>query len=192
MYQPYTYHIYHPITNLHYYGVRFAKRCSPADLWTTYFTSSAPVHKLIDEYGKDSFVVEVRKVFPTARQACDWEIKVLTRLKVLKKPNWLNQNICGHAFRKTPGRPSWNKGLQHTKDHKNKLKSNHKGMLNKQHDSQTKSKMSLTKISKFLNRGPAMWYTNGIIDRMLFESDDKTGFTPGRAKYPTKRKSRIH
>ena len=66
---PYTYHLYHIPTGLHYYGVRWAKNCAPSDLWSTYFSSSKAVKKLIKEYGKDSFIAKVRKVFTTKEQA---------------------------------------------------------------------------------------------------------------------------
>jgi hypothetical protein len=93
--KPYTYYLYHKQTNTHYYGVRYAKTCDPSDLWITYFSSSKKVKKLIDEYGADSFSVEVRKTFDGREQAILWEQKVLRRLKVLSKPEWLNDNISG-------------------------------------------------------------------------------------------------
>ena len=40
MHQPFTYLIKHKTSGKVYYGVRYAKKCSPIDLWTTYFTSS--------------------------------------------------------------------------------------------------------------------------------------------------------
>lgn len=88
--QPYTYYIYNTITKEHYYGVRFAKNCHPNELWNTYFTSSKKVHKLINFYGKDSFIFEIRKIFSDKQSAINWENKVLRRMKVLDKPNWLN------------------------------------------------------------------------------------------------------
>jgi hypothetical protein len=63
MYQPYTYLLRHLPTGRAYYGVRYAKGCSPADLWVKYFTSSKDIHNMIKEYGKDSFTAEVRKIF---------------------------------------------------------------------------------------------------------------------------------
>lgn len=46
--------------------------------------------KLIETYGKDTFVVEVRKTFTDQKSAVEWEHKVLRRLKVNQKPEWLN------------------------------------------------------------------------------------------------------
>jgi hypothetical protein len=51
------------------------------------------VHKLIQQYGKDSFTFEVRKIFDDPKQAVAWEQRVLRRLKVLEKDDWLNSSI---------------------------------------------------------------------------------------------------
>ena len=99
IYSPYTYYIFHPLTNQHYYGVRYAKNCHPDDLWKTYFTSSKKVKQLIIQYGIESFTVEVRKVFSNLEDALSWEEKVLRRLKVLDRSNWLNESIGGKYFR---------------------------------------------------------------------------------------------
>ncbi len=88
----YTYHIFHRPTKRHYYGVRTKKGCSTSDLWTTYFTSSKIVADLINEHGADSFDVEVRKTFVTKEAAREWEHKVLRRLKVRKRTDWLNRS----------------------------------------------------------------------------------------------------
>lgn len=95
MHQPYTYFIKHIPTGLCYYGVRYAKECHPNDLWTTYFTSSHRVRALIEEYGKDSFLYEIRRTFEDAVAARNWERRVLTRLNVLNKSWWMNRNIAG-------------------------------------------------------------------------------------------------
>lgn len=88
----YTYHIFHRPTQRHYYGVRTKKGCAIADLWTTYFTSSKIVADLIEEHGADSFDVEVRKTFDSKEAAREWEHKVLRRLGVRKRTDWLNRS----------------------------------------------------------------------------------------------------
>ncbi len=88
---PYTYCITHIPTGKRYYGARYAKGCSPADLWVKYFTSSETVKRLIDSYGKDSFAIEIRKVFKSAKECTKWERKVLIRLGVPRNKNWLNK-----------------------------------------------------------------------------------------------------
>jgi len=89
---PFTYLIKHLPTNRYYYGVRYKKGCHPNDLWTKYFTSSRKVKGLIRRYGKKSFIFEIRKIFKTQKQACNWEHKVLKKLKVIYRNDFLNQS----------------------------------------------------------------------------------------------------
>ena len=95
---PYTYHLYHKPTGTHYYGARYRKGCSPDDLWNTYFSSSAVVKALINEYGKDSFVATVRKTFKTRDAAVAWEAKVHQRLNVQESSHWLNRHNSRAKF----------------------------------------------------------------------------------------------
>lgn len=96
--KPFTYHLYHKPTNKHYYGVRYQKSCSPNDLWTTYFSSSSVIHKLIEDYGVDSFIPTVRKTFETAEAAKIWETKFLHKVKAQSNDNWLNRHNGGSTF----------------------------------------------------------------------------------------------
>jgi hypothetical protein len=91
----YTYLIKCTINNKFYYGVRWGNKVLPSeDLWIKYFTSSKVIKNLINQYGKDAFLFEVRKVFITKQEAITWEETVLRRLKVLKSPDtWLNKCI---------------------------------------------------------------------------------------------------
>lgn len=88
---PYTYLITHIPTNKKYYGVRFAKGCDPSDLWISYFTSSKYISSLIKEYGKDSFEIEIRKTFNSTESARKWENKVLRRMLVTTRDDYLNK-----------------------------------------------------------------------------------------------------
>jgi len=94
IYSPYTYHIFWSSINIHYYGVRFAKNCTPDDLWVTYFTSSRLVKGYRKIYGEPD-IIEVRKIFNNANDAMMWESRVLRRLSVLDRNDWLNANISG-------------------------------------------------------------------------------------------------
>ena len=68
--KPYTYLIKHKPTGKVYYGFRSANTQEPhKDLWNTYFTSSPKVKQLIEETGKESFDVEIRKIFETKEDA---------------------------------------------------------------------------------------------------------------------------
>lgn len=77
---PYTYYITHLPSGRGYYGVRYANRCHPSDLWVTYFTSSSIIWDLIKLDGKEKFKTEIRKTFETAAEAINWEHRVLKRI----------------------------------------------------------------------------------------------------------------
>jgi len=108
---PYTYLIKSKSTGKFYYGLRYAKNCTPDDLWKTYFTSSKVVQELIEQYGKTDFEFEIRKVFDTPKAAIEWEHKVIKRMKLHSNDNFLNRG-CWPSI-----------GLYHrTDDHIKKLK----------------------------------------------------------------------
>jgi hypothetical protein len=88
----YTYYLYHRPTSQRYYGVRYSKNADPSELWVTYFTTSKYVKELIEQYGKDSFDVEIRQTFDDQTKAALWEAKVLRRLNVRVNTNWINRS----------------------------------------------------------------------------------------------------
>ena len=94
----YTYCVTHIPTGSKYYGVRTKPGCDPSDLWTTYFTSSRLVHEMIARDGLSSFMFEVRREFDDPKDAMIWEDRVLRRLKVLYRDDWLNRTIGGKLF----------------------------------------------------------------------------------------------
>jgi hypothetical protein len=123
---PFTYLVKHVPTNRYYYGVKYKKGCHPNDLWTKYFTSSKKVKGLIRKYGKKSFIFEIRKTFKTAQQAVNWEYKVLKRMKVIHRDDFLNQSDNQRIdskllskIRKGKGNPMYGKKL--TKEHIRKI-----------------------------------------------------------------------
>jgi hypothetical protein len=129
--KPYTYLIKHLPTGKVYYGFRAANKVDPAqDLWKCYFTSSPKIHQLIEETGKDSFDVEIRKIFETKEQAAAWETRVLRRCKVLHDKRWINQNIAGYII---PTKESnkkirdFHKDRPKTEEHKKNLSLSQKG-----------------------------------------------------------------
>lgn len=87
---PYTYVVNCP-DGRRYYGVRYAKNADGKDLWSTYFTSSKEIHRMISIYGSDKFTAYVRKTFSTKDQAILWENKVLRRLNVRQNDAWVNK-----------------------------------------------------------------------------------------------------
>jgi hypothetical protein len=129
--KPYTYLIKHRPTGKVYYGVRSANRVKPADdLWKHYFTSSPKIQQLIEETGKDSFDVEVRRMFETKEQAVLWETRVLRKCKVLEDDRWINQNVAGYIVPTEESRKKisdYHKDKPKSDEHKQKLSAAQKG-----------------------------------------------------------------
>lgn len=86
---PYTYLIGWPSLNKWYYGVRYAKKCHPSDLWNPYKTSSKLVFNFIKEHG-DPEVRVIRKIFDSVNKARQWEHRVLVKLDVIHSVCWIN------------------------------------------------------------------------------------------------------
>lgn len=124
--KPYTYLIKHVPTGKVYYGFRCANKKDPMDdLWHDYFTSSPGVQALINKYGKDSFVTEVRKIFETKEKAIMWETRVLRRCKVLSDDRWINQNVAGYIIPTDESNKKislFHKGKPKTEAHKEKIR----------------------------------------------------------------------
>lgn len=91
---PYTYLISWSMTGMKYYGVRFAKKCHPSDLFVTYFTSSAYVAEYIKEHGLPD-IIEVRKTFTCenrVQKAILHEHLVLKKINAVKRQDYLNKH----------------------------------------------------------------------------------------------------
>ena len=76
-----------------YIGVRYANRCSPSELWTTYFTSSKHVRKFRTEHGEPD-VVRVLKTFENGSDARLYESRINRRLAVPSQ-KFLNRHDGG-------------------------------------------------------------------------------------------------
>jgi hypothetical protein len=124
--KPYTYLIKHLPTNRVYYGVRAANKVEPEqDLWRHYFTSSPKVQQLIEETGRNSFEVEIRRVFESKEQAVAWETRVLRRCRVLEDDRWINQNVAGYIVPTEESRKKisdFHKGKAKSQEHKEKIR----------------------------------------------------------------------
>jgi len=94
--QPFCYYIaWLEEPSVWYYGARFAKDCSPEDLWTTYFTSSQRVKEYREKYGEPD-IVRVHRLFDTVEEAAEFEREQLQSIK--DSGFWdrvLNQSIGG-------------------------------------------------------------------------------------------------
>jgi hypothetical protein len=94
--KPYTYLVVftHPDTRarMYYYGSKYGADADPELLWKKYFTSSDRVHELRDWYGDHCFSYEVRRKFDDVEACKRWEERVLKRMRVVEREEWLNQN----------------------------------------------------------------------------------------------------
>jgi len=154
---PFTYLLKHIPTNKYYYGVRFKKGCHPNDLWTKYFTSSKKVKGLIKRYGKKSFIFEIRKTFKNIRQAINWENKVLKRMKVIYRNDFLNltdnKSIDPfHLSKIMMGKKNNFYGKKHTKESIEKIRFHSTGknnpMYGKPRTEEVKQKLRLANLGK--------------------------------------------
>lgn len=176
---PYTYLLKHIPTGKFYYGCRFAEGCNPKEFWKEYKTSSKYVKQLVEEYGDDSFEFEIRKTFNDKQSARNWETKVLNKMNVVSRDDFLNMtdNISISPEAAAKGKKGKvgiykisqeqidaikkaNTGLKRSAEVKRKMSESAKGkrsgdmnpMFGKKMSEETKQKMRLAKIGK--KRGP--------------------------------------
>lgn len=137
----YTYLLGWSKQNKYYYGVRYAKDCSPSDLWSTYFTSSKHVKRFCEENG-DPDIIQVRKIFEDRNSALEWEHMVLRKMGVIGDDRWLNKSdnkaICPKAAGVWKGRKRI-----HSQETKQKLSEHWSGKPRGPHSEETKKKIGL-------------------------------------------------
>lgn len=114
----YTYFIGWTNLNLFYYGSRYGKGCHPTDFWQKYFTSSKRVAQIRLEHG-DPDLIQIRKTFKTPEEAMLWEKRVLRRMKVKGRKDFLNE---------TMGNMPTMRGKKHSAETKAKMSAWQKGI----------------------------------------------------------------
>ena len=176
---PYTYLLKHVPTGKFYYGCRFAEGCHPTEFWKSYKTSSKYVKELVEQYGENTFEYEIRKTFTDKQSARNWETKVLKKMNVVSRSDFLNMtdNISISSEAASKGRKGKfgifkisqkqidaikkaNTGSKRSEEVKRKMSESAKGkrsgdmnpMFGKKMSDETKQKMRLAKIGK--KRGP--------------------------------------
>lgn len=187
--QPFTYLIKHIPSGKVYYGLRYAKGCKPADLWTTYFTSSKDIQHLIDTDGIDSFEYQIRKVFTDPLKAIEWEKRVLKKMNAIYNESFINRSIPGSSMfchseetkeklrkpkpegfaetLKGNKRATVLKGVPKSKEHAENISKGKKGKApfkGEKHPryGTKKSKDELDKISETKRSQARKWMNNGI------------------------------
>ena len=100
---PFTYLVYCKATDQYYYGSRYCNGCNPSQLWTTYFTSSKVIKRLIEVHGVDAFETRVTKTFTCAEDALTWETRFLKKVNAVKSDKWLNFHVGDGKFRNKGG-----------------------------------------------------------------------------------------
>lgn len=95
-YQPYTYMIGWSHVGVYYIGVRFAKNCSPAELWKSYFTSSIYVTAARYVHGEPDIRVTV--CASSREDAVIQEDVIQFYLNAVASPRYLNRCRGGHTF----------------------------------------------------------------------------------------------
>lgn len=186
---PFTYLIFHVPTKKAYYGVRFAKGCLPSDLWTKYFTSSNRVKRLIDIYGKDSFVIKIRKTFIDRHDAVNWEQKVLKRIN-LKNGKWLNTMVTRNTFVNTTDNMNflWSQESYRNNQTISQNKTWSNPELRKKHSEIMKSNWTEERKKIHSEKAKKQWEN---VDRIEMSKKMRDGIK-NRTKIPKKIQSRIY
>lgn len=76
--------------NAWYLGAKWARGCSPVDLWTTYFTSSKVVADIREAFGEPDCYQTF--VIGSASETIKAEYELLTDLGLWKADRWLNKS----------------------------------------------------------------------------------------------------
>lgn len=155
--KPYTYLIGWSKEKKFYYGVRYSKKCNPNELWVKYFTSSKHVHKFKELYGEPD-IIQIRKVFITVDDARNWESKVLKRLNVVNRLDFINMTDNKSISTEAANKGRQNRDLKKLsnsmkqfyknadKDYIEHIKENRRsGLLNKSSESKLKQSEGIKK-----------------------------------------------
>lgn len=163
---PYVYLLGWSKQKIYYYGARYAKGCHPNDLWIKYFTSSKYVKYAVEFFGEPD-IIEIRKTFNDVNSCRNWEHKVLRRMKVTKRKDFLNKTDNKSI---TPG---LNTPRKWTKEEKQKMSIEQRergGYGPKIHSDETKEKMKI----KRAGRKPALG-SKWTEEQKIRHSDRLTG-----------------
>ncbi len=196
-YTPYTYLLGWSTPKIYYYGVRYSKKskclylsgCHPDDLWNTYFTSSEYVKNTYLLYGNPD-IIQIRKTFNTAKEALNWEKKVLTRMKLHQRPDFLNKCAGGSIFNDEDVRRKVSlalKGKPFSQEHKDNIRKSKQNIspeirANMSRGQRSKSPPTIeTRIKRSKSMKKLHWYNNGNESKRLLVCPE--GWTQGRLTF---------
>lgn len=91
IYIPFTYIIGWSQHNKFYYGCKYAQGCQPADLWTTYFTSSIKVSEFRKEFGEPD-IIKIHRTFVDKDSCVLFEHQYLTKIDAKNNILFLNES----------------------------------------------------------------------------------------------------
>jgi hypothetical protein len=194
MYQSYVYKVTNRITNQFYYGSRTENvrknRLPEEDLWKHYFTSSKKVKDLIDEYGIDSFDVEILSKHDSYED-CFWEEQRLIK-ESKDHPNRLNKAWVDPDTGKKV-LTTWNETKEEKKLRIEKMALNKKGRFNSnghyglKHTEETKKKIAEQKGWKHTDEAKRkMRKPKGPMPewrKEIYQQKAAQGWTKRREKY---------
>ena len=194
-----------------YLGSRTAKDADPEEFWNknhknAYFTSSKVVHRLIKEFGEDSFEINPLKLFPDGG-AYEHETMLLQEMNLKDDINWLNLSNNVRGTCKTAIGKIWiNNGKQELYIKKNSMipegytngrlkrirkntgKNNHKWLYNPNtnknihvHESKLEYYLQLGYILGQSNGAATLkWYNDGKSNLYLKEAPTDKNWKLGR------------
>jgi hypothetical protein len=101
-YEPFVYFIGWSHLDVFYIGCRYGKTVNahPIQLWTTYFTSSDYVKEFREINGEPD-IIRIEKTFKDKEVCIKYEVKLLTRMKVIKDCRFLNKSVGNGKFTAT-------------------------------------------------------------------------------------------
>lgn len=164
----FTYLIGWSYNNKWYYGVRYASGCSPEDMWVTYFTSSKYVQHYRELHGEPD-VIQIRKTFDDPNKARLYEQKLLKRMKVVERTDFLNMSdhVSCDPY-SISGDKHWMKTEYHRKRQSDNMKGENNPMYGKKHRDETRIKMSKNKKPQNGKYNPNS--KKIIIDNILYDT----------------------
>lgn len=193
-----------------YYGCRYAKGCSPKDLWNTYFTSSDYLPN------EEPVIKKITRTFGTDVLRCrNHEAKFLQRVNAVKSSKWHNRSDIINFFHSGSHSEETKmkikekrknqiltdernkkvsaslRGRKLTEEHRQKISQSTKGRvggrLGKKASKETKERISQSNKGKTSAIRETYWWNNGVTNKRSKDCPGPNfvkGFKCNRTKKP--------